>query len=187
MKMKVALFLAAIVFLTGCSAKEASRPVVSTTQSISDVLNEKTQDNTEQSVISEEVSQVAPVEASELPVYDAIDIDLPILTADLRYAQVYDMCMNPDAYVGKVVKAQGLYSYWKNEETGTEYKTVIITDALACCAQGIEFREVEGQALPTPYTGQEDASGCEITVTGIFGYYIEDGVAYIELHDAVIG
>ena len=184
MKVKAVLFLVAIAFLTGCSAKEASRPAVSASKSISDVLNEKMQGEQAVEEVPEEESQV--IENTELPAYDAIDIDLSVLSADLRYAQVYDMCMNPDAYVGKVVKAQGLYSYWKNEETGAEYKTVIITDALACCAQGIEFKEAAGQTLPTPYTGQEDASGCELTVTGVFGYYVEDGNIYIELSDAVI-
>lgn len=184
MKIKAALFLVAIAFLTGCSAKEASRPVVSTTKNISDVLNEKMQG--EQTV--EEVPKEEPqmIENAKLPVYDVIDINLSVLSADLRYAQVYDMCMNPDTYVGKVVKAQGLYSYWKNEETGAEYKTIIITDALACCAQGIEFKEVKGQKLPTPYTGQEDTTECELAATGVFGYYVEDGGIYIELLDAVI-
>ena len=184
MKIKAALFLVAIAFLTGCSAKEASRPAVSATKSISDILNEKMQEEQAVEEVPEEEPQL--VGNVELPAYDAVDIDLLTLTADLRYAQVYDMCVNPDAYVGKVVKAQGLYSYWKNEETGAEYKTVIITDALACCAQGIEFKEVAGQRLPIPYTGQEDASGCELTATGVFGYYVEDGNVYIELSDAVI-
>ncbi len=184
MKIKAALFLVTIAFLTGCSAKEASRPAVPITKSISDVLNEKMQEEQAVEEVPEEEPQV--VENAELPAYDSIGIDLSVLSADLRYAQVYDMCMNPDAYVGKVVKARGLYSYWKNEETGAEYKTVIITDALACCAQGIEFKEVEGQKLPTPYTGQQDASECEITVTGVFGYYIEDQLIYIELSNAVV-
>ena len=200
MKYKIILFLTSLMLLGGCAAAgtekpQTTKPQVGTTQSVSDIINSKIQEETsgvneketETEETTDDVNSIGiTAEDNELPTYDSIDIDLISLTADLRYAQVYDMCANPDNYVGKIVRVQGLYSYWKNEEMNTEYKTVIITDALACCAQGMEFKEIPGQKLPNSYEGQEDTSDCEITVTGVFGYYLEDGFPYIELRDAVV-
>ncbi len=177
-----------ILVLTGCQAKESARPSTGPQNSIGDILNKDAQEAAEPVIEQEEaVAEQEDNKEIELPLYESIDVDLTDLTADLRYAQVFDMCLYPDNYIGKIVKVSGLYEQWKNEETGVDYKTVIITDALACCSQGIEFKEVPGQKLPIPYDWvSEDTSASEITVTGRFGYYVEDGILYIELTDAVL-
>ena len=177
-----------ILMLTGCQAKENARPSIGPQNSIGDILNGDAQESVEPVTEQEEAAIVQEDNGeTELPLYESIDIDLTELTADLRYAQVFDMCLYPDNYIGKIVNVSGLYEQWKNEETGVDYKTVIITDALACCAQGIEFKEVPGQKLPVPYDWvSEDTSASEITVTGRFGCYVEDDILYIELTDAVL-
>lgn len=56
----------------------------------------------------------------------------------------------------------------------------IISDATACCAQGIEFVWRGEHAYPSDYPPLDT----EITVTGTFDTYFEDDYMYIQLLDA---
>lgn len=108
------------------------------------------------------------------------DVDLTQLNSSMVYAQVYDMINQPDTYKGKTVKAKGNFSYFKDEATGQEYFAILIKDATACCAQGIEF------VLDGDYTYPNDypALDSEVTITGKFNYYKEDGNTFVQLIDA---
>ena len=108
------------------------------------------------------------------------DVDLTQLNSSMVYAQVYDMINQPDTYKGKTVKAKGTFSYFKDDATGKEYFAVLIKDATACCAQGIEF------VLDGDYTYPQDypALDAEITVTGDFDYYKEGSNTYVQLLNA---
>lgn len=111
---------------------------------------------------------------------EEIDIDLTQLSSSMVYARVYDMVSNGNDYIGETVKARGTFAYYKDEQNGNEYFAVIISDATACCAQGIEF------VLDGEYTYPDDYPelGTEITVTGIFNYYKEDYNTYCQLLNA---
>ena len=113
---------------------------------------------------------------------NGFDVDLTELSASMVYAEVYDMVYNPDDYVGKTVRARGPFSYFKDEGTGNEYFAVLISDATACCSQGIEF------VLDGEYTYPKDypAVDTEITVNGVFNYYKENGFTYCQLTNAVL-
>ena len=108
------------------------------------------------------------------------DIDLTQLSSSMVYAQVNDMFVNPEQYVGKTVKANGTFDYFKDDKTGNEYFSVVIKDATACCAQGLEF------VLDGDYTYPKDypAQNAEITVTGKFNYYNEGENRYAQLTNA---
>ena len=110
------------------------------------------------------------------------DVDLTQLNSSMVYAQVYDMVNNADSYMGKTVKAKGNFSYFKDDATGKEYFAVLISDATACCSQGIEF------VLDGDYTYPKDypALDTEITVTGTFNSYKEGGYTYVQLLNANI-
>ena len=58
----------------------------------------------------------------------------------------------------------------------------IISDATACCAQGIEFVLTEDRKFPEEYPEK----GTEITVVGIFDTYMEGSYKYCQLIDAVM-
>lgn len=111
---------------------------------------------------------------------EEIDIDLTQLSSSMVYAQVYDMVNNGNDYLGKTVKAKGPFAYYKDEQNGNEYFAVIISDATACCAQGIEFVLDGEYTYPDDYPELET----EITVTGIFNYYKEDYNTYCQLLNA---
>ena len=109
-----------------------------------------------------------------------VDIDLASLSGTVVYAQVYDMVMQPELYLGQVVRMRGGFSYFQDPETKQEYFAAIITDATACCSQGIEFVRAGEHAYPDDYPPQ----GTEITVTGVFDTYEENGLTYLQLTDA---
>jgi len=108
------------------------------------------------------------------------DVDLTQLNSSMVYAQVYDMINQPDSYKGKTVKAKGNFAYFKDGVTEKEYFAVLISDATACCSQGIEFVLDGEHTYPNDYP----AIDSEITVTGKFDYYKEDGNTYVQLTDA---
>lgn len=109
-----------------------------------------------------------------------IDLDLSSMSGTVVYSQVFQMMTTPEAYVGATIRIRGDLDYFKDEETNREYFAAIIQDATACCAQGIEF-VWKGQHS---YPGDYPPLGTELTVTGTFDTYEENGNQYIQLLDA---
>ena len=110
----------------------------------------------------------------------AIDVDLTTLSSTMVYTQVYDMVTAPENYLGKTVKMKGIFSSFHDENTGNDYFACIIQDATACCAQGIEFVLTDQYAYPEDYPEEME----EITVTGKFDTYMEEGNQYCTLRNA---
>ena len=109
--------------------------------------------------------------------YPEVDLDLTGFDSNMVYATVYDMMFNGDQYLGQVIKVRGIFGYYKDEDTGDEFFGVVISDATACCSQGIEF------VLDGEYTYPDDYPklGTDITVTGVFDYYTEGHGIYLQL------
>lgn len=113
---------------------------------------------------------------------DAADVDLTLLSSTMVYAEVYNMMVAPEEYIGKRVRMTGAFSVFTDEATGKLYFSCIIADATACCSQGLEFVLLDVRVYPDEYP----AVGESITVTGIFDVYDEDGYAYIQLKNATL-
>ena len=111
---------------------------------------------------------------------DGIDVDLTQLSSTMVYSEVYNMMYTPDDYIGKVVKMKGQFAYYEDPETKAQYFACIIADATACCSQGLEFILTGEHSYPNDYP----ELGSEITVTGIFEVYTENGFQYCRLKDA---
>ena len=110
----------------------------------------------------------------------SVDLDLSALSGTVVYSQVYNMVMQPDQYLGQTVRVRGYFSYFQDPETLKEYFAVIIADATACCAQGIEFVWRGEHRYPDDYPPLET----EMIVTGEFGTYEENGFTYLQLSNA---
>ena len=65
-----------------------------------------------------------------------------------------------------------------NPETNKLYYACIIADATGCCAQGLEYVLPDGEPYP-----EVDVN---ITVTGTFALYYENGYKCFHLVDAVL-
>ena len=113
----------------------------------------------EQAVAQNEATSVKSTTASD---GTKIDYDLSEMNSNMVYSQVFNMMVEPEIYDDKVVKMRGNFVAYENSPTangGTSY-AVIISDALACCQQGIE--------LKYDFAGKLPKEGDIITVTGVY-------------------
>lgn len=182
-KSTFALLFAAILSTTSCGDTSMADNIISSAS-----------DASSQDQVTEEISSADPLakelagaeESTEAPAEvisadlsgDGYDIDLTQMSASMVYGQVYDMVNNGDSYLGQSVKVSGPFSYFQ-EADGREFFAVLVSDATACCAQGIEF-VIDGYSYPDDYP----EVGTEITVTGTFNYYKEGYYTYVQLLNA---
>jgi len=108
----------------------------------------------------------------------SVDLDLTQLSSTMVYSEVYNIMMDPESYVGKIIRMDGqcLSAYY--DPTESTYYSIVIQDATACCAQGIEYVLSEGVEYP--------ADDTTATVVGRFEPYEEDGTTWYHLVDAVL-
>ena len=118
----------------------------------------------------------------------AVDIDLTALSGIMVYSEVNSMISFPDNYIGKTVKMKGQFAigYVYNTDGTPDESTArfacVIADATACCSQGLEFILTGEHTYPNDYP----ELGSEITVTGTFEVYTENGFQYCRLVDATL-
>lgn len=147
--------------------------------------SEEAIDNSRQTGVDENAPEPEPIDESEVIVSasDGIDVDLTTLSSTMVYAEVYHMMVQPQDYIGKTIKMNGLFSSYHDEETGKDYFACIILDATACCSQGIEFVLTDDYTYPDDYPEE----GGEICVSGVFDTYQEGDYTYCTLRDATLG
>lgn len=109
-----------------------------------------------------------------------IDVDLTALSRTMVYSEVYNMMDTPGVYMGKTIKMNGTFAVYEDPNTGKLYYACMISDATACCTQGIEF------VLDGDYNYPDDYPevGSNITVLGTFDTYEENGYMYCQLIEA---
>ena len=117
---------------------------------------------------------------------DGVDVDLTVLSSTMVYSEVYNMLYNdPAHYLGKTVKARGGFSIYQLVTDGVLQPdpvsyACIISDAAACCAEGMEFVLKDDLAYPDDYP----ELGTEITVIGEYQSYEENGMTWYHLVNA---
>ena len=120
------------------------------------------------------------------PSADGVEVDLTVLSSTMVYSEVYNMLYNdPAHYLGKTVKARGEFSIYQLVTDGVLQPdpvsyACIISDAAACCAEGMEF-VLEGDLT---YPDDYPELGTEITVIGEFQSYEENGMTQYHLVNA---
>lgn len=162
---KMLMFTAVLTCLAGCGNNLSEGTSDYNTAVSSDI--QKTEDST---AASEKITSNSTVSDTEY------DIDLTKMDSSMVYVQVADMVNNGDNYLRKTVKVKGPFSYFK-ENDGREFFAVLISDATACCSQGIEFVLDGNYKYPEDYP----AVNTEIVVTGEFNYYKEGYATYCQL------
>lgn len=180
---------AAILLSTGCAGNNPGSRVGSQPTGAKDVIESQiaaaesttvsettTSLASEETTVSESVTEI-PAESSD----DEYDIDLTIDNADLIYAEVFAMVYTPEDYVGKTVKMKGQFVFYYDEEAGMYYYACLIKDAMACCAQGLEFIPAGDCVYPDDFP----PAMTEINVTGTFNILEDNGETYVALTDAV--
>ena len=181
---------AAILLSTGCTRNNPSSRVGSQPTGAKDVIESQiaaaesttisettTSLPSEGTTVSESVTET-PAESST---DDEYEIDLTVDNADLIYAEVFAMVYTPEDYVGKTVKMKGQFVFYYDEEAGMYYYACLIKDAMACCAQGLEFIPAGDCVYPDDFP----PAMTEINVTGTFNILEDNGETYVALTDAV--
>lgn len=108
------------------------------------------------------------------------ELDLTELSSTMVYAEVYNMMLRPEEYLGRTIRMEGQFSLYQGADR--DYYACIIKDATACCAQGIEFVLKENFASPRSFPEVGD----KITVSGTFDIYTENGGSFCQLVEAVL-
>lgn len=176
---KLFALLLLILIMTGCGENKNGADRVNTGNSIDKVINEQIANaETQKEDASVEKSDTETTDEAESPkeqsgkISGEVDYDLTAMSNDMVYATVYQMMIDPDAYIGKTIRMNGLYYASYYEKTAQYYHYCIIKDALACCTQGMEFVWDDGSHS---YPDEYPVENAEIVVQGIFETYQEEG------------
>lgn len=114
-----------------------------------------------------------------------VDFDLTQMSGEMVYAMVYQMMSTPEEYEGKTFRMEGLFYASYYEPTEQYYYYCIIQDAMACCAQGMEFVWEDGTHI---YPEEYPEDYAEIIIEGTFETYREEGndILYCRLANATL-
>ncbi|MBQ9001863.1 MAG: hypothetical protein IJ087_08430 [Eggerthellaceae bacterium] len=180
----VAIMLAAglAFLLVGCSAGGAKAPAGEQANSV-EAVRDKAATASDDSAKSQQSAPTNDYVAASAYSYDdaEIGVDLTKMSGTAVYSTVYQMMADPASYQDQLVKMQGIFYSQCNEATGHRYCYVVVQDATACCAQGIEFVWDDGDhAYPDDYP----AEGSEVVVCGRFGTYAERSAQFAYLNKA---
>lgn len=107
---------------------------------------------------------------------DGVDEDLSLLSGTMIYSRVYDIMMNPEEFIGKTMKIHGVLSKEYIEEENKYFYAILITDAMACCQQGIEFQPVDADLVD-----ENLEVGILIEIQGVFEKYKSNDLTYYYL------
>lgn len=196
--------IALVCALAGCSNTGSSGRAVDQPAGVNDVLEAKmaeedlkkeggspssaisanSSENERRTGINDGAPEPLPISENEIVAAnpEGIDIDLTVLSKNMVYAEVFNMMVTPDDYIGKTVKMEGMYTVYHDEATGKIYHACIIADATACCSQGIEFLLTDDYTYPDDYPEEFE----DVCIVGVFDTYLEDGATYCTLKDARI-
>lgn len=197
-KKLLVLFLMFLLIM-GCSNNDRIRNPANNSNSVDKVINEQINDaddaskNTDtetsdtESIDTEENpsmgSQTEPLEEVAPQSADGVDYDLTTMNSDMVYATVYQMMIEPDAYIGKTIRMDGLYYAGYDKRTDQHCHYCIIQDAMACCAQGLEFLWGDGSHV---YPDEYPQDNTNVVVQGVFETYQKEGGNYCRLKDATL-
>ena len=184
--MKKGYFILLGMVLIACSSTDNSGShAPGQTSSVEDVLEQgmaEADGRTGTAAADAPAPEIRVDETTVLSEDTAVDVDLTTISSSMVYSVVYDMVYNPDPYLGKTVKMQGLFTTIYDEENNKRYYACVIQDATACCSQGIEFVLKDERVYPEEYP----EIGEEITVIGTFDSYDEGMYRFCTLNDAVL-
>ena len=112
-----------------------------------------------------------------------VDYDLTVMGADMVYATVYQMMIDPKSYIGKSFKIRGNYYSSYSKDKDVYYHFCMIKDAAACCAQGLELLWADEKMNRHENCPEEDTL---VTGEGVFETYEEGPNTYGRIKDAKI-
>ena len=109
----------------------------------------------------------------------AAQSDVVELEEDMFIAQLNDIYLNSDEYLGKTIKYEGMFTWWYLDETNMPYYLVYRDSPGGCCGTDgkAAFEVVWPDGSDKAYPNEND--WCE--VIGTLGSYEEDGYSYLHI------
>ncbi len=99
-----------------------------------------------------------------------VDFDFLQMSSTVIYAQVFDLMMNYDDYVGNTFRMNGTF-YESLDLEGIPIYFIIINDATGCCPQGLELKFSDDMEIPKP-----DSNITVVASVDVFDYKGEEYV-----------
>lgn len=101
---------------------------------------------------------------------DIVDHDLSNMNANMIFAEIFNLVLMPDEFIGRTFRMKGNFAVYVNEASGNKYFSIIIPDATQCCQQGIDIICLGDMKYPEDFP----KIGSEIMVTGQFNSITTD-------------
>ena len=113
MKRIFCLLLAACMMLSLCACGKGREK---------DAGNDTLSSNEEASASAESIptpkEQETPGESEpSQPYAGKVDVDLTVLSSTMVYAEVFNMMMSPDDYIGRTIRMTGIFTVYQDPET----------------------------------------------------------------------
>lgn len=187
--LSILIMMTMVISLAGCCSNTGSKPAGNTgSNTVQGVLDQQTKGTEENGTENQKTdpSDNAKPKPSVSADGSKYDVDLTGLSSTIIYSEVYNMMSAPEDYIGKTVCMNGQFALYQATDADGKpipdqiYFACIITDATACCSQGLEFVLAGEHVYPDDYP----ELGSDITVSGTFETYDEDGYMYCHLVDA---
>lgn len=125
----------------------------------------------------EEEPVIETEEVKEEKASETADIDLSFGSETIAYATITNILEDPQSYLDQKVKMLGTFRQFFSETYDTTYYVCMVTDATACCQQGMEFKLKEG-------LDEYPLDGQQIILSGTVDTYAEGDYWYAYLKDA---
>ena len=190
----LAVVLILMLALTGCGnggngGRSGAAHKAGGSKSVNDVLNEGVKKEEEknnaqsgnQTVTGDPSQSGNPGNGTDpAPKTEGVDIDLTTMSSTMVYSEVNNIVNEPEKYIGKTIKMNGVYAFVYDDSNTKRYDACIIQDATACCGGGIEFELTGDYKYPDDYPEE----GGDICVIGVFDTYTEGDYIYCTLRNA---
>ena len=180
------LVAAMALALFSCAAGDSASQGKTVNEVLKNEVEQKNASPTTAATVTEAPATEPPeteTEAETEPVTapSDVDVDLSLLSDVLIYSELSNIIAHADEYLGKTFRISGTFAIYEGDER--IYYACLVTDATACCSQGLEFI-LKDTSLK--YPDDYPALGTGITVVGVFDTYQEGPYTYSQLIDAVI-